>query len=282
MEKRTKRKTKRRAGRGRRVGKRVASKIKATRVTTGRPERRRVYGGDVRRSCFDCVFCVSSLLVWARSLMSGFPIGGVCANHWETPGRMRPIPGEPCRNFWGKPLRLEPPEPPNDKIRYIPLTRGLFATVDAEDYEWLSQYKWHAQRDRRVATFYACRGSRGQTIKMHRLIMQPPKGMVVDYVNGNGLDNRRCNLRVCTQEENVRNSRHRAHGKSRFKGVSPHGGKWKAMVGQRYLGVFDDEVEAAKAHDREARKQYGEYAWLNIPRGPESQSRGRRRSGPLG
>jgi hypothetical protein len=92
------------------------------------------------------VFCISNVLLWAQTLMSGFAVGGQCANHPDTPGQVRRIPGTPCRNFRGKPYRVEPPQPPNDKVRYIPLTRGLFAIVDTEDYEWLSRYKWQAHR----------------------------------------------------------------------------------------------------------------------------------------
>jgi hypothetical protein len=100
---------------------------------------------------------------------------------------------------------------------------------------------------------------------MHRLIMQAPKGMVVDHINGNGLDNRRCNLRLCTPAQNRRNRHKHAGGRSRFLGVSPCGDKWNARVAGRYLGLFDDEVEAAKARDRKARQLYGEHAWLNFP-----------------
>jgi hypothetical protein len=255
-----------------------STKRQPTTITKHRPDRHRTVKKSApgrreaeaarqspRRSCFDCVFCLSNALLWLRTLATGFPVGGQCANHPDTPGQVRPIPGAPCRNFRGKPLRVDPPQPPNDKIRYIPLTRGLHAIVDAEDYEWLSRYKWHATPSPRGGSFYA-RRYRGQgAILMHRLIMNPPKGMVVDHINGNGLDNRRCNLRICTQKENTYNSRERVNGTSRFIGVSPRGNKWQAKVGRRYLGIFDDEVQAAKARDREAIRQYGEHAWLNFP-----------------
>jgi hypothetical protein len=216
------------------------------------------------------VFCVSNLLLWARTLLSGFPVLGLCANHPDTPGQMRPIPGTPCRNFRAKarPNGTEVPVPADPNTRYIPLTQNLFALVDAEDYEWLKDYKWHVTRRGACGTAYAGRRERGRLVLMHRQIMNPPKGMVVDHINGNGLDNRRCNLRICTQKQNVHNSRGRAGKKSRFLGVSPAGDKWVAKVGGQYLGVFDDEVEAAKARDRRAREIYGEHAWLNFP--PES------------
>lgn len=230
----------------------------------------------LRRSCFDCVFCISNVLLWAQTLMSGFPVGGQCANHPDTPGRVRPVPyGGTCRNFRAKvppPVRVEPPEPPNDKVRYISLTRGLYAIVDAEDYGWLSRYKWHASS--RDAPYAYCTVN-GKNIAMHRMIMRPPKGMVVDHINGNGLDNRRCNLRVCRQDQNMRNSRRHVGGKSRFRGVFPRGHQWEAKVTYKgkeyYLGRFNSELEAAEARDRLASKLFGKYAWLNIPPGsPEA------------
>ena len=233
-------------------------------------ERAELMKAKPRWSCRDCVFCVSSQGLLMRTFLSGFPIAGMCANHPDTPGQLRPVPGTPCRNFRGKPRPdgVVPPIPPNGKVAYIPLTRGLHALVDAEDYEWLNQYQWYAAISNR-GIFYARRNSPDGVVSMHRLIMQAPEGMVVDHINGNGLDNRRCNLRICTQYENALNSRPRADAKSRFKGVYPHHNKWKARVGGRYLGLFDDEVEAAKARDRKARELYGEHAWLNFP--PESE-----------
>lgn len=104
-------------------------------------ERTRISTTIPRRSCHQCVFCISNVMLWARTLLSGFPVTGLCANHVDTPGQIRPVPSRPCRNFRPKPLRVEPPEPPDDTIRYIPLTRGMHAIVDADDYEWLSQHK---------------------------------------------------------------------------------------------------------------------------------------------
>ncbi len=224
-----------------------------------------------RRNCHNCVFCTSDAGLWLRTLASGFPVVGLCANHPETPGQVRPIPSEPCRNFRARPqptVRTEPPEPPNEKIRYIPLTRGLYAIVDAKNYAWLSRYKWYAHQSERGNVFYACRSHRGRAISMHREIMRPPRGMVVDHINGNGLDNREDNMRNCTQLQNSQNNR-RAGGKSKFKGVFPRGVKWQAAIQHNgkalYLGLFDDEIEAAKARDRKTYELAGEFAYLNFP-----------------
>lgn len=221
------------------------------------------------RNCYHCMFCVTNLVLWARTLLSGFPVIGQCVNHVDTPGQWRPVPSRPCRNFRARPYRTEPPEPPDDSIRYIPLTRGLHAIVDAEDYEWLSRYKWHVTPSPRSGTFYA-RRSRGKGgVLMHREIMNPPEGMVVDHINGNGLDNRRCNLRICTQAENSRNSCKHSDGKSRFIGVYPHRDKWEVIVTHErkdhYGGSFTDEVEAARARDRLALQLHGQFARLNFP-----------------
>jgi hypothetical protein len=104
---------------------------------------------------------------------------------------------------------------------------------------------------------------------MHRQIMKPPKGMVVDHINGNGLDNRGCNLRIRTHLRNLQNSRRRRPGKSRFRSIFPRGDKWQATIphkGERmYPGLFDDEVEAARARDRKAVELASEFAVLNFP-----------------
>ncbi len=237
-------------------------------------ERVEVLKDRPKRSCQHCIFCISDALLWGWTLLSEFAVSGLCANHPDTPGRMRRVPGTPCRNFRGKPRPqgVEPPVPPYPNTRYIPLTQNLYALVDAEDYEGLTEYKWYAAFGLR-GRVYAKRSTRPGPVSMHRLIMNPPKGMVVDHINGNGLDNRRCNLRLCTMQENAWNRRPRVEKtSSRFKGVYPCGDKWLAQVGRQRLGLFDDEVEAAKARDRKARELHGEHAWLNFsPESPEEE-----------
>jgi hypothetical protein len=197
-------------------------------------------------------------------------MAGLCANHPDTPGRMRPIPGRPCRNFRAKPFRIEPPEPPDESVRYIALTRGFCALVDAEDYERLNQYKWQVAPATTGQTYYAKRCQRGRLILMHREIMKPPKGKFVDHINGNGLDNRRCNLRICDARQNSCNRSKQRGAAYKYIGVFPCGrNTFKAAVmhkGRTYRdGPFTDEVEAAKARDRLALKHHGPYARLNFP-----------------
>jgi HNH endonuclease len=198
-----------------------------------------------------------------------------CVNHVEAPGQLHPVEASgTCRNFRARrrtPLRLEPPDPPSDDVRYIALTQGKFALVDAADYKWLSRYKWFVSKGH-GGKYYAMShcGGRPQPIAMHRLIMKPPRGLVVDHIDGNGLNNRRCNLRVCTQAQNLRNRAGRI-ATSRFKGVSydRRRHKWAACISQDsrtiHIGHFDDEIEAAFAYDLRAVALAGEFAYLNFP-----------------
>jgi hypothetical protein len=135
--------------------------------------------------------------------------------------------------------------------------------VDARDYKRLTRFKWSACLCERK--FYARRNEGGAGVWMHREIMKPPKGMVVDHVNSNGMDNCRTNLRVCTPMENGHNSR--PHGRSsRFKGVSYNAilKVWQAGICVNRLtqriGYFADEIEAARAYDREAYRRFGKFA----------------------
>ncbi len=225
------------------------------------------------RICANCACAVRAVGRWHRVILSRWPGLLMCMNHPEAPGQLQEVTAHgTCRNFRAKPkpvVRLDPPEPPNDEVRYIALTKGKFAIVDKADYEWLSEYTWQAAHN--GTKFYATtKKKRNGTIWMHRLIMNAPKGMVVDHINGNGLDNRRCNLRLCTRQQNAYNSK-RCKGTSKYKGVhfERATGKWRATItckGEHYnLGLYDNEVEAARAYDRKAIELFGEFAYLNFP-----------------
>jgi hypothetical protein len=161
-------------------------------------------------------------------------------------------------------------------FRKIPLTKGQFAIVNAEDFEELARYKWYASKKGR--TFYAERAGKTSGAKtkhsivlMHRQILDEPAGKCADHINHNGLDNRRANLRIVTQEQNTWNKR-KKHGNysSRYKGVIwyKRSSKWKARIIYRgkdiFIGYFDDEESAAKAYDAKAQELFGEYAALNF------------------
>ena len=151
----------------------------------------------------------------------------------------------------------------------IPLTQGKFTIVDAEDYDRLNRYQWYACKCK--STYYAGRVEGGRTIRMHREIMRAPKGVLVDHINHNGLDNRKSNLRLCTNAQNCYNQRASSNGSSRYKGVSWHkcSRKWSARIrceGKFYnLGDFEDEIEAAMVYDDKAVELFGEFAYLNLP-----------------
>ena len=152
----------------------------------------------------------------------------------------------------------------------IALTQGRFAIVNDADFEWLNQWKWHCAKGKWTA--YAVRGVRGTTILMHRIIMETPLGMQTDHINSNGLDNRRCNLRICTPAQNQHNYRKPKHGhSSRYKGVTYCKGRrkpWQAQInidGKRtWLGRYASERDAAQAYDVAARLHYREFARLNF------------------
>jgi hypothetical protein len=129
--------------------------------------------------------------------------------------------------------------------------------------------------------YYARRYERGRQISMHRQIMQPPPGKVTDHMNGNGLDNRRSNLRNCLPTENGRNRQRNRRSRTGFKGVGQYKrtGKYYASIRFKgktlYLGQYDTPVEAARAYDRKARELFGQFARLNFPEEhPEQTSPG--------
>ena len=166
-------------------------------------------------------------------------------------------------------------------MRAIPLTRGKETVVDDDDYEFLIRTKWSAgiweDGPRPIRNSKTLNGKRHQ-IFMHREIWEHhygsiPKGMEIDHINGDRLDNQLHNLRLCTRSQNMANQRKKAPHSSIFKGVCYYkrDERWQAYIqqdGRQYhIGYFDSEVGAAKAYDIEARKRFGEFAALNLNTG---------------
>jgi hypothetical protein len=213
-------------------------------------------------TCHTCIYAHWDPGLWLRSLWSGFPARPTCGNQPDSYGRMKECPqGGACRNY-----RAKPPVPTGENVKMIPLTNGCYAYVDAQDYEWLNQWHWRAH-----SPGYAVRWEKRKLIFMHREIMKPPKGKVVDHINGNGFDNTRANMRNTTTRRNAHNRGRRTGSASIYKGVSydKKHHRWYARIylGKRRvrLGGFDSEVEAARAYDRKAVEWFGEFARLNLP-----------------
>jgi hypothetical protein len=147
----------------------------------------------------------------------------------------------------------------------IPLTRGLVAVVDDADAEVLSQFSWFARPGRSI--MYAGRRNGRGLEYMHRFLLDPGPGVFVDHVDGDGLNNRRSNIRVCDLQGNARNRRKLAPTSSRFKGVHFAQGSWvvgiKVDGEQINLGRFQSEVQAALQYDRAARLMFGKFAKTN-------------------
>lgn len=191
----------------------------------------------------------------------------VCPYRQERRGRLAVVePEEGCPAFRE---RVRPKEESGEETCAIPLVNmdGLCALVDAADYEWLSRYTWRAASSG-GGTFYAHTRCNGKVCYMHRMIMNPPAGMVVDHKNRDGLDNHRVNLRNATPGQNNANRQLRT-GVSGFRGVYPSRDKWGARIRHQRrllrLGVFDDPAEAARAYDHKAIELHGEFACLNFP-----------------
>lgn len=159
-------------------------------------------------------------------------------------------------------------------MAHIELTRGKVALVSDDDLERISLHKWNAAWNPKTRSFYAQSNTpdgkrRQRTLIMHREIMRATVGQFVDHINRNTLDNRRENLRLCSFAENLRNRNLQSNNTSGFKGVKRHAqcDRWMATVSlngvRRYLGLFKDPVEAARAYDREAKILHGEFASTN-------------------
>ena len=164
---------------------------------------------------------------------------------------------------------------PQEDYCIIPLSKGKTAIVDAKDFNWLSEWKWYAVSFRTSKGFYAIRTglvgdgySHLKSIMMHRVILgsDSRNADIVDHVNGNSLDNRRCNLRLCSKSQNGANSKVRSNNKCGLKGVSWFAPKQKyratihVMRKSIHLGYFHDPVEAHIAYSNAAKRYFGEFA----------------------
>jgi hypothetical protein len=161
-------------------------------------------------------------------------------------------------------------------MQRIPLTRDFYALVDDADFQELSAYQWQVlMPGGPEGRKYAVRYQRGKAIYMHRVLLKDQlttERPHCDHRNGDGLDNRRENLRACTRTENQRNRRcqSRQGRTSQFKGVNKTRSGWTAKISiapytQQYIGCFKSETVAALAYDQAALTYHGEFANLNFP-----------------
>jgi len=154
----------------------------------------------------------------------------------------------------------------------IQLTQNKICLVDEEDYNWLSKYKWYAHKE--GSNWYVTGREIGnkKIIRMHRLILNPPNDMQIDHIDGDGLNNQKNNLRICTLQQNRMNQRPRP-GNSKYKGVYcikknniPF--RWHSHLNinnkRINIGYFKTENEAALAYNKKAIEVFREFAKLNI------------------
>lgn len=173
-------------------------------------------------------------------------------------------------------------------MKQIPLTKGQFAMVDDEMYDYLIHWKWAASFSKESDTYYAVRFQwyidKYYCIYMHRFILGVTnKKLFVDHINHDGLCNLVINLRIATSKQSSKNIRSHKNSESTYKGVSKYRGSkrnkngvinengkvWRARITidgkPKNLGYFKTEIEAATAVDKAAKVNYGEFAYLNFP-----------------
>jgi hypothetical protein len=168
-------------------------------------------------------------------------------------------------------LNEQATQPTEPSYRLIQLSQGLFAKVDAADFDWLMQWKWHARFNKNTNSFYAVRvvtltpGRKGKkkSTWMHREIVGNPLGFEVDHKDLDTLNNVRLNLRPATRSQNCMNRSMRSDNRSGFKGVRRAGRRWIGQITvdrkSKYLGTFDTAELAYAAYIESAKVEYGEF-----------------------
>jgi hypothetical protein len=142
--------------------------------------------------------------------------------------------------------------------------KGQKVLLDDVDYEMLKDYSWCI-----AVNGYAVARVGGKVLYMHRVILKTPRGLFTDHINGDKLDNRRFNLRVCTPAQNAKNQARKVNNTSGYKGVSWDKAKkkWAAYIKvdykRRFLGYFDDVRVAARTYDQAATVQHKDFARVN-------------------
>ncbi len=153
-------------------------------------------------------------------------------------------------------------------IPLIPLSFTKVTIVDDDDYDLLIEHLWKVHYDKREKSFRVFMAKK-KSVQMSRFIMKAKEDEVVDHINHNTLDNRKCNLRKCTKQQNNFNRVVSRNNLSGYKGVywSKVDNKWRSSIrfnGKSYhLGSFENKIKAAKSYNKKAKELFGEFAYLN-------------------
>lgn len=165
-----------------------------------------------------------------------------------------------------RPIQIDGP------IAYIPLTKGYTAIIDAEDVSLVKHWNWSAKESGK--TVYARRasprvqGKQCPMIPLHRVVGNIPRGLLCDHINGNGLDNRKCNLRISDASENQCNRGAQANSQSGIKGVffRKSTGKWMVSIKKRQtrkiLGPFLSKDDAFKEMLVASKELHSEFSFF--------------------
>ena len=216
-------------------------------------------------SCHSCVYAHWDAGLWVRTLGTGWPSWPTCGNQPESPGRMKECPrGGVCRNY-----RVKPPVPKGDGVKTIPLGDGVYAYVDAADYEWLNQWHWrvHGGYAARYETQWEKQGGlhASRDLPSRRragswTMSMATSSTIPGLICGISRDRRTCTTRKSTPAP-APCSRASLTTRRVVTGVR------SVDLGKKcfYLGQFDSEVEAARAYDCKAVEVFGEFARPNFP-----------------
>jgi hypothetical protein len=147
-------------------------------------------------------------------------------------------------------------------MAFLQTTNGREILIDDEDFDVLSNYRWYFETGEKWR--YPRTAKNGRWVTVHRMILGiTDKEVKIDHINHNPLDNRRINLRICTDSQNQGNRLPNSKTVSKYKGVYPLNGKWAAKVKRKHLGTFETQEEAALVYNEAAKVQFGDFAYLN-------------------